>query len=221
MGSVAERVADYISRDSVVQEAIRRGIVNHRALARWIIEYNDWDATEEAVVSALRRYAVDEDRSIFVRARQALDQIQLSLRSHVTILVLSKNGDLPNRLPRLFETVDLMRGEALRVIQGEKAVKVVVDDENRDEIREVVGPHNVEHEHLDVTEVHVLMPPESVDTPGALAVVLVELAVRGVNVLEVVSGLPELLLFVGEGDGLEAYRALKDLTSGPAETGGP
>lgn len=51
--SIAERTRDAVRREPFLQEALRAGVVNYTAAARYL----DVDAGEEAVAAALRRYA--------------------------------------------------------------------------------------------------------------------------------------------------------------------
>lgn len=54
-GPVAKEVDVALGQDPVAREALQRGIVNLRALSRWLIRTRGWNASEEAVLSALRR----------------------------------------------------------------------------------------------------------------------------------------------------------------------
>ena len=58
--------------------------------------------------------------------------------------------------------------------------------------------------------------PEAVNTPGIIAVISNELAMNGVNVMESMSCVPEMLWFVKEKDVLKAYNVMYQLC-GPAE----
>lgn len=58
-GDVARRVRQAVASDPAALDAIERGILNVRAYGRWLMETRAWDVTEEAVVSALRRFEGD------------------------------------------------------------------------------------------------------------------------------------------------------------------
>ncbi|HLE46754.1 MAG TPA: hypothetical protein VI818_00540, partial [Candidatus Thermoplasmatota archaeon] len=53
--ALPKQVQQVFERDGVVNEAVARGIVNYRALARWIMEVTGVEASEDAVLSAIRR----------------------------------------------------------------------------------------------------------------------------------------------------------------------
>ena len=58
--------------------------------------------------------------------------------------------------------------------------------------------------------------PEAVNTPGIIAVISNELAINGINVMESMSCVPEMLWFVKEKDVLKAYNVMFQLC-GPEE----
>lgn len=211
MGSVSDRVRHHLARDAVAREALLREFVNHHALARWLIQTYGWDASESAVVSALRRYEGQAEAETFRRAARLFAEGQLSLRANVCILALPKSAAAQNQLSDLFDLVDYKRGEALRVIQSERTIKVLVDEANLDGALEVLGEDRVDVVLRGLTEITVLAPEESLWTPGVLALVFDTLAGHGINVVEVVSALAEILLVVEQGDALGAYEALEDL----------
>lgn len=211
MEPISKLVASYLDRDGVIQEGIRRNIVNNRALARWIIEKSGADLSEEAVLSAIRRYSAKSGGSVHDQANRLLPHASLSLRSKVTLLVLEKTPVTRKRLSSVFNKIDYSQGEALWVIQSEKAIKLLIDAKNQHEIMKTLGENLVLETVENLTEIDVSVPRESITTPGVLASVLNELAFRQINVVEVVSGLPEILIFVHEDDGLEAYRALSHI----------
>jgi len=53
--------------------------------------------------------------------------------------------------------------------------------------------------------------PEAVKTPGIIAVISNELAMNGINVMESMSCVPEMLWFVKEKDVLKAHNVLYQL----------
>ena len=51
-----EIVREAIERDGVIRNGLARGLVNHRALARWIQDSSPTEASFDALLSAIRRY---------------------------------------------------------------------------------------------------------------------------------------------------------------------
>lgn len=211
MPSVAQEVKASLGQDGVIREALRREVINQRALARWLIDEHGWDTTEEAVLSAIRRYADALEGEVYDQAKTVLGQAHLNMRSQVGIVKMSKTQDVQEALPHLFELVDYTKGEALRVIQSERSIKVFVDEANIPAVLELLGERHVRETRRNVTEINLVLPMESKTTPGIAGLVLNTFGLHGINLLEIVTGIPEVLLFVHEEDALDAYEALDNL----------
>lgn len=219
MSRVMDDLRAYLRQDGVVREALRRGIVNQRALARWLLERNGWEATEEAVLSALRRALAEVETSPLERAEAIFARAHLNMRSHVGIIKLSKTSEVQRLLPKLFDVVDYTKGEALRIIQSERSVKILLDEVNMPHVLRLLRNEHVEETTRRVTEINVVLPMESKTTPGIGALMMNALALQGINILEFVTGIPEVLLFVAEDDALAAYEALANLIQGADASG--
>jgi len=60
-------------------------------------------------------------------------------------------------------------------------------------------------------EINIHMHREAVNTPGIIAVISNELLMNGINVMETMSCVPELLWFVRENDLVKAYNVFYQL----------
>lgn len=215
-GTNAQRVADAIGEDVVLGEALARGVVNHRALARWLKERYALEASEEAIVSAVRRYQVDRSRGgLFDPARQLLRRSHVNVRSSLVSAVLPNTADVQSLLPDLFRAVRTDLGQTLRVISSEKGFKVVLDEANLPLLTDIFGTGSVEQTKRPLTELSVVFPSSALSTPGILAVTSQALALQGVNIAEIVEGILQIHILVAEDDAAAAYRVLLALTRGP------
>lgn len=213
-GSTTSRVHDYLDADGPAREMLARDVVNVRALARWLQDLLDLDASEEGIVSAIRRYPRVPDESTFQRAREVIAGAHMHSRSNVCAFSLPRTAETHTRLADLFDHVNPDRGELLRVIEGVEATKVIVGGSKAKAVRRTLHPSNVRDERSGLAE-YALIPPERAQhTPGVLALVHSTVASRGINVVDSASGGNELLLFVDEDDSLPTYRTLDRLCSG-------
>lgn len=211
MTSTAQAVKNALRQDGVIREALRRGVVNQRALARWLIDEHGWDASEEAVLSAIRRHADDIEEDVHSDAKQVISRAHVNMRSQIGIVKMSKNQAVQKALPGMFDLVDYTKGEALRIVQSERSVKVIVDESNVPAVRERVAEDHVREILRNLTEINLVLPMESKNTPGLGALIMTTLGLHKINVLELVTGIPEVLFFVSEEEALEAYEAIDNL----------
>lgn len=210
VAAVPEAVRTVLHRDGVVTEALARGIVNLRALARWIIATEGLDATEDAVLSAIRRQYEPDGEDPYTDAHGILAQSHLNVRSSVAQITAPRTKSIQEKLSKLLKVVDFEKGEFLYYTHGETGVKIVVDQANLDDVTSLLEP-DVRQVVKDLAAVSVVEPPEGLWVSGILSLMTQALALQRTNVIDAVWGFPEYTFFVEEDDTLAAYRALDGL----------
>lgn len=216
MEAVTRQIFVVLDNDAAARDILARGTMNLSALARWLQSEAGIDAPEHVVLAAVRRYAGAVRAPPFDRARRLLAQGHVNVRARVCILVLPKAPQTQARLPDLFRSVDFAKGETLRVIQTEKAIKIIIDEDKLHDVQACLGSARALNVQTRLTELNVVMPDECRETPGIIGVLSTALASRGINIVEAVSGLPEHLFLVADEDGLRAYEAFTGLIGASA-----
>ena len=61
MTNINAQVWNLLEEDLCVQKDLKRGLVNTRALARYLIQKNNLTASMDAVISAIRRFENDKE----------------------------------------------------------------------------------------------------------------------------------------------------------------
>ncbi|OIO24976.1 hypothetical protein AUJ14_05030 [Candidatus Micrarchaeota archaeon CG1_02_55_22] len=210
-GSVREAVWRVIDRDPSIQHDLSRDLINVRALARYCSKLGI-GGTEDAIISSVRRYpAGSRARVQYEAARNVVGQSSLSTKSHIVNIALSKGQDAQDVLPKLFGLVRYEKGETLRIVQGEESIKLLVDERNLPKMLELIPRKIVLNVHKGLAEIDLKLHPKAVETPGIMLVIGSELARNGINMYEIMSCVPEMLIFLDEKDVLDAYRVLFEL----------
>lgn len=213
MKNTVGEVWKFLDNSPCVRRDLSRGLINARALAKYILKTQKMDATLDATISAIRRYEFDQQGDIFITARKLISQtVNLSTRSGLAEVSLVKDYDIQRSLPELFDIIDYARGEVLRIIQATESIKLLVDEKNLENITELFPKDKILKIDRNLAEINMHMHPRMITTHGILAVMANELAINGINIIEVMSCLPEMLLFVKEEDVLNAYRVLYQLS---------
>lgn len=207
---ISDEVAAHLSHDVIVQEALARGIVNRRALARWLID-NGVPGSEEAVLSAIRRHAETGNGTRLKPAYELLSGAHLNIRSGMCVILLDKRPTVQKELPRLFEAVDYSKGEALRVIHGKRSIKVILDEMNQEPVVDMVPDHHVQEVLEGLAEVHLVADNGPLDVPGVFGLISTTLGLAGINIVEIVCGSPEVVIVVQGQKALQAYEKLDAL----------
>lgn len=208
--SLPRRVQAIFDADGVLHEVIRRGLVNYRALARWMIATHDLAGTEDAVLSAIRRLRRNPNFDPFRSARSLLSQCHLNVRSRVCQILVAKTDDVRRRIPQMVQFVDFSKGEMLYFTWGEAGLKVLIDESNLGAVQNLFG-NAVKGALKRLSAVTVVEPEAGLNTPGVLALMSETLALRGINVIDAVYGFPDYTFFVKDADAMRAYEALESL----------
>lgn len=204
--STADQVAQVLARDSVAREGLRRGILNARALARWMIASHGWTASEEAVLSALRRgrwTASPPDPNL----RRILQHSHINTTSNVCSVMLRGGLSTAPLAAALARLLKAEWGASLRVVASADNARLVVPAERLPAVRRALGGL-VEDVREGLTEVSIVQSQESLNTPGVVAYVVGALAFQGINFFGIVRHRLALQLLVAEPDTAQALAAL-------------
>ncbi|MFA5106267.1 MAG: hypothetical protein WC506_04885 [Candidatus Micrarchaeia archaeon] len=203
-----------IDRDPSIRLDMERGLVNARALARYCGRQGI-PGSEDAIISAIRRYPQgNAAKKQYDEATLIASQSTISTKSHIVEISLKKSGDVQDILPKMFTCISFDRGETLRLVQGEEAIKVIIDEKNMDKVMAFIPRKLVISVLKGLAEINMHLHPQAVRTPGIMLVLTGEFARNNINIYEITSCVPEMLFFVEEKDILEAYRVLFELCHG-------
>ncbi|MDO8554162.1 MAG: hypothetical protein Q7S22_05120 [Candidatus Micrarchaeota archaeon] len=206
--NIKNEIWKLIENDPSIMLDLSRGLINVRALARYCTKIGI-DATEDAIISAIRRYP-KETRTTkqYSNALEIVGQSVISTKSHIVSIALTKGAETQKVLPLLFSCVNYEKGETLRLVQGEESIKVLVDQRNLNKIMELIPQRLVLKVLKGLAEINMHLHPKAVETPGIIYTITGELFRNGVIMYEVMSCVPELLIFVEENELLKAYQVL-------------
>lgn len=217
MPSITPQVWKYISNDTSIKKLLARKLLNNRALAKRIIKDLGLITTTESVVSAIRRYDNWESESdeIYKKARELLKKSSFSSKSNVVCIAIKKDESIKNILPSLFNVINFSKGEVLRIIQGGLSIKLIIDEHNLKKVLEIIPEQIIINIMKGLAELDVVFSEESVKTPGLVSVVVNELSSNGINMEEVLTCVPELIILINENDFLKTmkifYKLIKEI----------
>ena len=148
MKNTVGEVWKFLDSNPCIKRDLRRGLINSRALAKYILKEKKMNATLDAVISAIRRYELGHQDDIFPIALKLIGQtINLSTRSGLAEISLIKDEEVQRLLPKLFGLIEYVRGEVLRVMQANESIRVLVDEKNLEEITSIFPDGKVLKKH--------------------------------------------------------------------------
>ncbi len=212
--STGEVVKEIIERDGVIKIGLARGLINARALARYIQVATHEQYSFEAILSAVRRYPVKASATKYEDVGKLIKK--LTLKNKIVAVTVRSAPEVPSMLAKFSGEVDYGRGETFRVVSGPEAVSVVIDSKNLDKLTAAIPKKDIPEILTGLSEIIVVLSDVALRTVGVASVITTELAISQVNILYTMSYRPPhtMVFIVDEEAALDGYRALERLGRG-------
>lgn len=213
MASITKNVWDKIDQDVIVKSAIEKEIISMKNLAVYLIKKYKLDATNDAVISAIRRYKKEDSiEKKFQDIRRVLSKSRsIKVTSNISKISLEKNKHINNIIDKAFNKIDTEQGDILLVIQGEKTIQLICNDKNKDKILSLFPKNLVLNTNDDLAEINIHLSDEAFKVPGILSLFTTELMLHNINMAEMTSCMPELLFFVKQEHAVKTYEVFFNL----------
>lgn len=208
MIKVSDAVEEIVREDGFVQEAIRQGILNLSAYAKKI-----HTEVEERSMKPVLRGTIIVALSRLVNGMQLptplLPEIKitnLSVKSSLCELTFEKTERNQEKLSSL-ETSIISKEEFFAVTEGSTEITIIYPANAR---QTVMRHFKVQPkvEYSDLVAVTVRFSPEYMEVPNAIYTLVSALAVKHINIIEIVSTYTELSFIIYKSDMEQTIQAL-------------
>ena len=95
-----------------------------------------------------------------------------------------------------------------------ESIRVVIDEKNLDKMKSIIPKKNIPKIMTGLAEIIVSLHEVADVTPGVVSTVTTELAMSGINMIEFMSCVPELIIVVDEKDSVEELRGDRETEQG-------
>jgi len=208
MSQLEHSFYSFLNKHPEVRSTCVQNLLNIRALARaFMDEEKVEDQSIEAVVAMIRRSDIKYINSHI--KPHFFSDIQITVREGIIILDYAKLRSISRKIDGILSKVDYSKHETVKLVVGSHSVKLIVDKSNRDYVLRRIGEGDLIKEYSDVAEVNVLLPKETITTPGVAAYVTSQIALNGINTLEIVTCTPGINVYVNESDSVKVYNVLR------------
>ncbi|HII15743.1 MAG TPA: hypothetical protein HA362_05525 [Nanoarchaeota archaeon] len=208
MAQIELLLRDFFNKHPDIRQARKKGLVNRRALARYIVKAEHLEHTTiDALISVLRRFDTEtaKDEEQFNRL---LSEVTISTKENIAIIALKKTAKAVEKLPKVISCVDYSRGEILKIVQGALSLKIFIDETNLKAVKEIFDEKDILSIMKSIAELNLVFPKEAMESKGVLSYIASHLAMEGITIIELVTCTPELTLYVEKKHLLKAYEAL-------------
>lgn len=213
MTSIAKEIWKHIHDDAVIRRAIEKDIISMKGLAVYLIKEKKVHASADAIISAIRRYKENKPlEKEYEKAKKVIANSEdIRITSNIINISVEKNRKTQELLQKIFSLVDYEKGELLLIIQGEQSIKVLINEKNRGKVLGVFNEKNIKHIEEKLAEINIKLANEATQTPGIIATLSTELMINNINIYELMSCVPEMLVFVKQKDVVKTYEILFDM----------
>lgn len=210
MPSTTERVHNYLEKDPTLQDGLARGVLSLRQTARWLLTETGWDATEEAVVSALRRHTANPDALTLAMGRQLLSKAHVNVRSGLALVTLPRELESYEGLRDLWSKLEIE--DMVGALPGDTRIRFLLEERCLDTAIRTLGPACLGDSTRPVSGIRLFFPDAERGTTPAMSIVLHALGQHGVEVLDVFSCDPECSMLVPGSQEVLAHEVVWALT---------
>lgn len=204
-----EFVWKVIDTDIPLKRDLTRGIINIRALAKYILKTQKLDSSLDAVISAIRRYQRSpENKERDSSAYSLLKQAKLSIRAKMASLELKRTDEVKTKLGRPDKIVSYLEHDTVRVFEGSNTVTLIVDRKNIEKMMNSFPKKCLLTVQRKVGMLEIHYPPALARTPGVFSIISGELAQHNISIINALISFDEHILVVEDQKLLKAFELI-------------
>ena len=212
MSNITHEVWKILDNNPSIRRNMNQGLINTSALARYIIKEHKIKGSIDAILIAIRRYELNQSEEIFKTAEKTLGQtVNVSTKSNLAEISLIKDAEVQNILPKLFNLIQYVQGDVLRVTQANKSIRLLLDEKNLEQVISLFPKNKIITKEKDLAEINIYIHPNMQTTPGVIAIIANEIAINNINIVEFVTCPPEMLCIIKKEDLLKTSDILYQL----------
>ena len=212
MTNIAEQVKVFLDNDFIIRKCLFRNIISLRALSRYIIKTLSLEEKNlDAVMSAVRRYKREEKAKSETELKRLFSNVGVKTRSNIVDICMKKSKKILEQLNKINSIVDIEKGEVIRVIQAEEGIRVILDEKNLDKFFNYFSKSDCISIEKNLTEINLHFSLEASKTKGIISLISSSLNAEDINIVEIISCAPELLIFIRKEDLLKALNVINNL----------
>ncbi len=216
MPTVQHLVRKLIEQRPFVAEALSQGIINNAALAEQLLPVIEKElrkkVTFAAVNMAVRRIAEGLNVIPFGKPRFEKDA-DITMKSQLAEITIFKMDNVQKQLRRLYDLVDMKRGDFLTITEGLHEITLFVNMRHVSAMLKIFPSMSVKKVVKGLVSLSMAIPPQAINTIGYFFVVTRALVYENINIVDIVSTYTEMVIIVREEDATRSYECLRSVVA--------
>ena len=210
--NISDQTKAFLDNDFIIRKCLFKNIVSLRALSRYIIKKLGLkDKNLDAVISAVRRYKRVEKENGDEKLKKLFSKVSVKTRSNIVDIRVQKNKRSVESISKLNSIVDIEKGEIIRIIQAEQSITIIIDDKNLDKFYQMFNRSDLISLDKNLVEINLQFTEEAQNVLGIIALVTSSLNSEDINIVEIMSSAPELLIIIKKEDLLKVLNVVDNL----------
>lgn len=213
MTNIQNEVTNFIDQDVSIRRGLSRGLLNSRALAKYIQQQLALSGTVDAVISAIRRYELREKSTEDVKKRYKLiASSKVSSRTRMTTVLFRKDISVRNALTKLYNKMDFSKGDVLRILEVTQFIKILIDQSNLPMVETLFDKKDIVGIQKRLGEISLIYDTKVIETPGVFAALSSELALNNISIRDGVMCGSEHIFVINEDELMKALQVLHGIS---------
>jgi len=211
-GNIAEKVESFLNNDFVIKKSLSNNIISLRALSRYIIKgLGLKESNLDAVISAIRRFKKTGKEESNEKLKKIFSKLAVKTRSNVVDITLQKNKRSVENISKLNSMVDIEKGEIIIAIQSEQSITIVIDEKNLDKLAGISSKSDFISMDKNLVAINLQFSEHARGAKSIIAVVTSSFSAEGINIIEIMSSAPELIIIIKKEDTVKALNVIGKL----------
>jgi len=213
MVTISHIVKKLVREKPFIQEALRRDIISHAALAEEFTPEIESELGKKvkfsAVNMAIRRYADIIDKEFTLAAH--FDKSSITVQSHLVSITLKKNEQAQVAIKKINQLVKYDNGDILSIVRGLHEIMILTNMKFQKELNTIIPKNTIKKKVEKVSAITINLSEKAIDEVGHFYLVTRELAWANINIMDIVSTYTEMTLLITEKDVPRALNALNKI----------
>lgn len=208
MDNITKNITRIIDNDPILRKGLNMNIINKRALALYIMKTYKMEYPINGIISAIRRYETNIEKDILKDALEVIKNSTMTSKNGISSITLVKDEISERSLPKLFSVIEVDKHQQLRLIQADESIKIIIDKKNLEKVKKILPEKNILKIDENIAEITIHLDKKAWHTPGITSIITTELSLNNINIVEIMSCIPEIIIFFKEKDLMSAYSVL-------------
>jgi hypothetical protein len=208
------RIVEKLVEDSLfIQEALIDELINYASLAekfKPLIEKEmKCSVKESAIMMSLRRLREKLEKKIVSKIFFDKNS-EVVVRSDLIEITINKSKDNFKIIKEISQAIDKEK-DFFTWTQGINQITILTNKKNGEKFNKIVPRKNIIREIEDLSMLSIVLPETAPDNPGYFYLITRTFAWENIPIVEIVSTLNELNIFVKTSDVPKSFRILKEI----------